>query len=81
MKKFFQDNLKAGLLFSLIGIFLMIFKFGLLGIVFSVFGLIKSRKAIKEGKQLGIIGGILSFVGIAYFLLIVFILGYVLTKR
>lgn len=81
MKKFFQDNLKGGLLFSLIGIFLMIFKFGLLGIAFSVFGFIKSRKAIKEGKSLGIIGGILSFVSISYFLTIVFILGYVLTKH
>jgi len=81
MKKFFQDNLKGGLLFSFIGIVLIIFKLGLLGIVFSVFGFIKSRKAIKEGKSLGIIGGILSFVGIAYFLLIIFVLGYVLTKH
>ena len=81
MKKFFQDNLKGGLLFSLIGIFLMIFKFGLLGIVFSVFGFIKSRKAIKEGKPLGIIGGILSFMSIVYFLMIIVILGYVLTKH
>lgn len=45
------------------------------GSIFGIYGFSRNRKAIKEGKMLGIFGGILCIIPILYLLILLFILG------
>jgi len=81
IKKIFADNLKAGILLGIISILASIFAGGpIIGTIIGIFGFLKSKKALKEGKSLAILGAILSIIPILYALFVFFVLGYVFTK-
>ncbi|MEK7166042.1 MAG: hypothetical protein AAB874_04520 [Patescibacteria group bacterium] len=81
-KALLSNNLKAGFLLSLVAVILMFVKgFVLVAAIIGVFGFIKSKRAIQEGKLLGIVGGFLSILPLLYLLVVLFVLGYTLTSN
>lgn len=78
MKKFFSDNLKFGFLLSILAIFLVVMSAGFLALPVAIVGFLKSKKAVREGKSLGLVGAVLNAIVILYILLLLFLIGYTL---
>lgn len=81
MKKLFADNLKASFIFAVLAVVFTLFKILPLGVVFGIWGFVKSGKAIGEKRYWGILSLVLNLLPVLYLVLIVFILGYVFTQR
>lgn len=81
IKTFFTDNLKFGFLLSILSVFLVVMSAGFLALPIGIIGFLKSKKAVREGKVLGVIGALLSAAVMLYVLLLLFVIGYTMFIR
>ncbi|PIV06980.1 hypothetical protein COS53_03315 [Candidatus Shapirobacteria bacterium CG03_land_8_20_14_0_80_35_14] len=74
-------NIHFSLVFTVLSIILLLIKGGILSGITALFGLIYTKKALKNNQKLGTFLGIVNLIIISYYLFVLFIIGYVMTSR
>lgn len=81
MKKIFADNLKASFVLAVVALIFTFLRILPAGVILGIWGFVKAEKAIEEKRYWAILSAMLNLFPVLYLFLIVFVLGYVFTKR